>query len=122
MVFSLAGAGENLTPDVKGAEPGVRRLPIDLTLEIEDRAGAVARLPLSHFLFLQPQLEGQLGKAAFMSPFPRSEAVFQHFEYPLTAFAAANPGFEPANLVATRLIFDRSESGVVLLDDVGFRD
>jgi hypothetical protein len=57
-----------------------------------------------------------------MSPFPPSEAVFQHFEYPLVDFAAANPAFEPASLVQVRLIFDRSESGVVLLDDLGFRD
>jgi hypothetical protein len=116
LVFSLADA------DLKGDETRVSRLPIDLTLEVEDREGAVARLPLSHFSFLQPQLEGQLGKAAFMSRFPRSEAVFQHFEFPLVSFVAANPAFEPANLLQIRLVFDRSETGVVLLDDVGFRD
>jgi hypothetical protein len=122
LVFSLADAGENPTPDVKGDGTGTSRAPVDLTLEVEDRAGEVAKLPLSHFSFLQPQLEGRLGKAAFMSPFPPSEAVFQHFEYPLVDFAAANPAFEPASLVRVRLIFDRSESGVVLLDDLGFRD
>jgi hypothetical protein len=122
LVFSLADADENPAPDVKSGESGAWRPPIDLTLEVEDRAGTVARLPLSHFSFLQPQLEGQLGKAAFMSPFPRSEAVLQHFEFPLAAFVAANPAFEPASLLRIRLIFDRSEAGVVLLDDVGFRD
>jgi hypothetical protein len=122
MVFSLADADENPTQDVKGNETGIPRPLIDLTLEVKDRAGAVARLPLSHFSYLQPQLEGTLGKAAFMSPFPPSEAVFQHFEYPLAAFVTANPAFEPASLVQVRLVFDRSEWGGVLLDDLGFRD
>jgi hypothetical protein len=122
LVFSLADAGEDPSPDVKGDETETSRPPIDLTLEVEDRAGAMARLPLSHFSSLRPQLRGLLGKAAFMSPFPRSEAVFQHFEYPLADFVAANPAFEPASLVSVRLIFDRSESDVVLLDDLGFRD
>jgi len=49
------------------------REPINLTLEVVDSAGEVARLPLSHFAFLQPQLEGRIGKAAFMSPLPISE-------------------------------------------------
>jgi len=85
-----------------------------------DDAGEVARLPLSHFSLLQPQIEAQLGKAAFMSPLPTSEAVFQHFEYPLADFAAVNPALDPANLAAVRLVFDRSPAGVVVLDNLGF--
>jgi hypothetical protein len=122
LVFSLADAGENPTPDVKGDGTGTSRSPVDLTLEVEDRTGAVARLPLSHFSFLQPQLGGTLGKAAFMSPFPPSEAVFQRFEYPMVDFVAANLALLPASLVRVRLIFDRSESGAVVFDDVEFRD
>jgi hypothetical protein len=56
--------------------------PIDLTVEVVDGAGETARLPSSRFSLLQPQLKGQLGKAAFMSPVPTSEVVFQHFEFP----------------------------------------
>jgi hypothetical protein len=33
-----------------------------------------------------------------------------------------NPASEPADLLQIRLVFDRGETGVVLLDDVGFRD
>ena len=98
------------------------REPINLTVEVVDGAGEVARLPLSHFAFLQPQLEGRIGKAAFMSPLPVSEVVFQHFEFPLAAFVAGNPAFDPAGLAQVRLVFDRTRAGVVALDDVGFRD
>ena len=55
-----------------------------------------------------------------MSPLPASEVVFQHFEYPLADFAAANPAFDPANLTEVRLVFDRSPTGVVVLDNLGF--
>lgn len=87
-----------------------------------DGAGEAARLPLSHFSLLQPQLEGRLGKAGFMSPFPSSEAVFQHFEFPLGGFVISNPAFDPADLAQVRFIFDRTVEGVVVLDNVGFRD
>ena len=122
LVFALADANEDPTPETKDAGQQGPREPIDLTLEVVDGAGEVARLPLSHFSCLQPQLEGRIGKAAFMSPLPESEVVFQHFEFPLAAFVAANPAFDPTGLAQVRLVFDRTRVGVVVLDDVGFRD
>ena len=87
-----------------------------------DDTGNAARLPLSHFSFLQPQLEGQIAKAVFMSHLPKSEVVFQHFEFPLAAFTAANPAFDPISLAQFRFVFDRTRAGVIVLDDIGFRD
>jgi hypothetical protein len=77
---------------------------------------------LSHFSLLQPQLKAQLGKAGFMSPFPASEAVLTHFEFPLADFAAVNPAFDPTDLADIRLVFDRTEADVIVLDNVGFRN
>jgi hypothetical protein len=122
MVFSLASASEGTGSEADSAGSAGLRPAIDLTLEVGDRSGAVASLPLSYFKPLQPQLEAQLGKAAFMSPFPQSEPVYQHFEYPMAAFVEANPALELANLARVSLIFDRSAPGAVLLDDVGFGD
>jgi hypothetical protein len=122
LVFAMADADEDPAPETKGDyKPKNGRTLIDLTVEVMDRAGEVARLPLSHFSLLQPQLEGRLGKAGFMSPFPTSEAVLQHFEFPLADFVAANPAFDPARLAQVRFVFDRTEAGVVVLDNVGFR-
>ncbi len=95
--------------------------PIDLTVEVADRAGAVARLPLSHFSALQPQIEAPVVKAGFLTDTPTSEVVFQVFDFPLAAFADANPAFAPEALAKIRLVFDRSPKGVVILDDVGWR-
>ena len=119
---TLADANEDPTRETKDAGQKGEREPIDLTVEVMDGAGEVARLPLSHFSFLQPQLQGQIAKAAFMSPLPVSEVVFQHFEFPLAAFIAANPAFDPAGLTQVRFVFDRTPVGVVALDDIGFRD
>jgi len=90
--------------------------------ELADEMGEAARLPLSHFSLLQPQVEAHLGKARFMSPFPASEAVLQHFEFPMQGFVVANPAFAPARLAEVRLVFDRTEAGAIVLDNVAVRD
>lgn len=121
LVFSLADANEDPTSEIKDDGKSNPHELIDLTVEVVDRAGEIACLPLSHFSFLQPQLEGQIAKVAFMSPLPKSEVVFQHFEYPLAAFVTANPAFDPSSMEQVRFIFDRTRVGVVVLDDLGFR-
>lgn len=118
--FSLADADQPPNPDKKQPAPKERE-PFDLTLEVRDRAGETARLSLSHFALLQPQLRGRLGKMDFMGIIPSSEAVFQTFEFRLADFARANPRFDPARLVEVRFIFDRTPSGMVILDEIGFR-
>ena len=62
-------------------------------------------------------------KAPFMNltgPHP-SEPVFQSFEFPLAAFAAVDPSFNPATLTTVRFIFDRTPAGAVILDGLGIR-
>jgi hypothetical protein len=130
LVFSLADANADPTPDTdeandaKSKDESGPRQPIDLTVEAIDRSGRTVRLPLSSFSYLQPQIVMNLMKASFMNitgPSP-SEPIFQSFGFPLAAFVEADPVFDPANLTAIRFIFDRTPSGVVVLDDVGFRN
>jgi dienelactone hydrolase len=122
LVFSLADANEDPRPEGEGGDVTGRREPIDLTVEVVDEAGEAARLPLSRFSLLQPQLEGRLGKARFFSPFPTSEPVLQHFAFGMEDFVAINPAFEPARLAEVRWVFDRTDAGVVVLDNVGIRE
>ncbi len=95
--------------------------PIDFTLELTDSAGNMARLPLSYYAKLQPQIETEVTKAAYMNDAGSSEVVLQTFEFPLAAFVSVNPKLDATTLRSLRLVFDRSEKGVVILDDVGFR-
>lgn len=121
LVFSMADARPDPSDETRAEAVFGNRLPLDLTIEVIDHAGHSARLPLSHFSLLQPQLEGNLGKARWMSPFPTSEVVLQHFEFALKDFVAANPTFRPADLAEVRFVFDRTKAGVLVLDDLGFR-
>jgi len=124
LVFSMADASKDPTPETEDEDEEKKgaRNPIDLTVEMVDSAGKASLLPLSHFSLLQPQLKGQQGKAKSMSPFPTSEAVLQHFEFLLADFVATNAALDPAGLVQVRFLFDRTEAGVVVLDNVGFRN
>lgn len=121
LVFSMADARLDPSEERRTEAAFDQRTPIDLTIEVIDRSGTPASLPLSHFSLLQPQLEGNLGKARWMSPFPTSEVVLQHFEFSLKDFVAANPAFRPAELSQVRFVFNRTKKGVVVMDDVGFR-
>ncbi len=117
--FSLADADEPPTPDAPRDE--APRAPLDLTLELRDTAGNTARLPLSHFALLQPQIRARIGKASFMHAVAVSEAVFQTFEFRLGDFLGDNPAFDPAKLVEVHFVFDRTPAGVVILDEIGVR-
>jgi hypothetical protein len=130
LIFSLADANEDPAPGANGGKKAASqsgsgaRQPIDLTVEVIDRSGRAVRLPLSSFSYLQPQIVMNLYKAPFMNiagPAP-SEPIFESFEFPLAAFAAADPGFDPAALTTIRFVFDRTPAGVIILDDLGFRN
>jgi hypothetical protein len=95
--------------------------PIDLTVEIEDAGGRTARLPLGRFRLLQPQVEAQVDKAAWLSDEKSSELVLDAFELPLAAFREANPGLDLSRLRAVRFVFDRTDKGVIVLDDLAIR-
>lgn len=128
LTFHLADAKEkpseplgSMANDEKKDEDEARE-PIDLTVAIESGAGHFARLPLSSFSALQPQIEAQVAKAGLLNDTPTSEVVFQIFDFPLSAFLAANPALDLTRLRTVRFVFDRTARGVVVLDDVGFRD
>jgi dienelactone hydrolase len=105
----------------EGLPASARRAPVDLTIELRDAAGAVARLPLSHVSHLQPRLESRVWKGWFAPREPPVHAVFRTFIFPLSGFVAASPGFDPARLTEVRLVFDRTPVGLVVLDNVGLR-
>jgi len=93
---------------------------LDLTVELTSANGPSVRLPLSRFRAIPVILEARMTKfwdeqAVFQKS---SEPVLQSFVLPLSAFIQADSRFDPAALSAIRLVFDRSPTGVVALDDV----
>lgn len=96
--------------------------PLDLSIEVEDAAGATARLPLSRFGPIRRPIElivyrrRGMDKQRFASV---SELVLQTYVLPLRDFAREVPAFDPAKLAAVRLLFDRTRTGTVVVSDIG---
>ncbi len=109
--------------DAEDADPGDEaRTPVELTVAAIDLDGDTARTTLNDYGALRKPLtirvlrRRDLESQRFADPW---ELILQHFSIPLSDFAAANPAFDPATLATVALIFDRTEAGTVVVDDVG---
>lgn len=116
LVFSLADARLNpIGPDWQ---------PLDLTVELVDDSGQMAHLPLSSYAPLPPPVTFHTHKVPILetSDTRSSEIIFQSYAFPLLAFQAENPDFNPDTLAIIHFRFDRSPQGLVALDELGFRE
>ena len=94
---------------------------LDFTIALVDEAGREARLPLSAVAPLPPPIPFDVWKHPLLSERgAQAEPVFQSYLLPLEAFEAET-GFDVTALAAIQFIFDRSESGEMWVDDVGWR-
>jgi hypothetical protein len=103
-------------------EAGKDSTPVDLTVEMTDAAGHVARLPLSHFGVPRRPLEIHILRRHDQEQqrYPTQyELVLQTYVFPLAEFAQASPQFDPTRLRSVRLVFDRLVAGTVVVDDIG---
>lgn len=114
-------AGGGKKPDPKKTPPDTT--PMDLSVELVDAAGAVARAPLSQFGTPRRPLEITVyrrkgrDKQAFPNPY---ELVLQTYVMPFREFARSSPGFDASRVRTLRLVFDRTRVGQVVVDDIGF--
>lgn len=121
LVLDIAELDENPDPAATGRR-NRRKEPLDFTVELRDRNGTVARLPLSHFGGVPLPLKTRYMKWAALEGLfgTKAEPVFETLELPLDDFAVAAPGFAPADLQSITFAFDRSDRGVVAFNRVGF--
>ena len=108
-----------------GAENDDQYEPLDLTIELCDSEGNCAALPLSSVGPVHPALTVRLAKwkwleKKFVEEF--SERILQTYEIPIHSFVENNSLLDPAKLESIRFIFDRSEKGIIMLDDIGFSE
>ncbi len=95
-----------------------KKKPVEFTVELVAADGATARLPLT----VAPILKVQFTKWSYfddMAYKSATEPVFQTFELPLAAFVKANPQLDLRRLQSIRFCFDRTESGVIAVDEIG---
>jgi hypothetical protein len=132
LYFVMADAKENSNPHPNEEEEfpnkkenddkqdEEKKEPIDLTIVLLDSAGYTAALPLSAYSYLSRQLEPKLMKADFMTDIAKSDLVFQVFFYPLSTFGEQNPRLDIGSIKEIRFVFNRTEDGVVVIDNIGF--
>ena len=97
--------------------------PMDLTIELTDAGGTVARLPLSTFGAIRRPLETRIMRREKRDKSQHTtlfELVLQSYVLPFSEFIAVSPTFDPTRLRTIRFVFDRTVAGTVVLDDVGF--
>jgi len=92
--------------------------PLDWTIELVDRKGQSASLPLSHDEVLYPLVQAVPRRASFLDANDPEEILFRRFALPIDDFVAANPSFDPASLASINFIFDRAEKGAIIVDDL----
>ena len=109
LVLSLANTSK------KDEEP-------NFTIQLETIDGATVSLPFSQFAAIAPRLKVRTSKMGFLESalIEPAEVVLQTYELPLAAFARADARFNPARLKTITLRFDRTRSGEIALDRVGF--
>lgn len=92
--------------------------PLDWTIELVDRNGQRASLPLSHDEALYPLIQAVPRRAGFLDSSDQEEILFRRFALPIDDFVAANPSFDPTSLAIISFIFDRAEKGAIIIDDL----
>jgi hypothetical protein len=108
-----------------GVENDDQYEPLDLTIELCDSDGNCAALPLSSVGPVHPALIVRLAKwkwleKKFIEEF--SERILQTYEIPIQQFIESDSLLDPSKLQSIRFIFDRSETGIIMLDDIGFSE
>ncbi len=96
--------------------------PLDLTIELCDSEENCAALPLSSVGPVHPALPVRLAKWKWLeekSIETFSERIMQTYEIPIYSFIKNNSILDPSKLESIRFIFDRSNKGSIMLDDIG---
>ncbi|MDQ8155676.1 MAG: hypothetical protein P3B98_13580, partial [Gemmatimonadota bacterium] len=118
-----SGASRKKSKAAKGAADSVVVLDFHVVLETAD--GLTASVALSELAPLPPPLPIRLYKWArsekrFGASSRDYDQVLTRYAVPLADLERKVPGFKSERVRAVRFVFDRSESGTVLLDGVGF--
>ena len=117
---TAGGAGQDRREDRASTDD--EKPPLELTVQAVDADGDTARVGLTDYgalrrpLTIRVMRRRDLEDDRFANPW---ELILQHFSIPLSDFSAENPAFDPGTLRAIALVFDGTEAGTVVVDDVG---
>ena len=94
--------------------------PIDFTIQLTNSLGQNISFPLSKFAPLQRTLEVMILKKGFAKDDKESENIFQTFYFPMKQIQKINPNVKLFDIKELKFIFNNTQSGVVIIDNIGF--
>ncbi len=93
--------------------------PIDFSIQLKDSFGETVYFPLSNFSALQRRLTTKVWKMDYNDS-AKSETVMQLFSFPIEDMLILNPSFNSKQITEIQFIFDKTEKGLVVIDNIGF--
>lgn len=93
--------------------------PIDFSIQLKDNLGETVDFPLSNFSALQRRLTTKVWKMDYNNS-AKSESVMQLFSFPIEDMLTINPNFNSKQITEIKFIFDRTDKGLVVIDNIGF--
>ncbi|MDP6535470.1 MAG: hypothetical protein QGG02_03895 [Gammaproteobacteria bacterium] len=94
---------------------------LDWSIVLEDANGNSARRLLSSRESLYPQIKGNTLLAQYGYSGAQSEAVMKYYSFELDGFEADTSGFNRNRVSRISFLFDQSERGSILVDDIGLQ-
>jgi hypothetical protein len=93
---------------------------LDWHIMLTDTQGNQAKLLLSDYQALYPELMRQTRRLNVMYKQPQSEIVLKRYAIPLADFVKQNGQLTTPSLASMSFVFDQGEQGAIWLNDVGF--
>ncbi len=93
---------------------------VDFTVQLKDASGNVCNFPLSKCSPLQPLLKRKMTKWSFMQTSDETESIQQFLYFPLNELDGNGQEFDFENIAGISFIFDRTPTGVVAVNKIGF--
>ena len=94
---------------------------LDWTIVLRDANGTEAELPLSHDHALYPLVHAVPRRASFLDDNDPTEVLFSSYAFSLEDFAATNSAFDPTRIAMISIVFDGSDKGAIIMDDLSIR-
>jgi hypothetical protein len=94
---------------------------LDWSIVLRDADGAEARLPLRHDQALYPLVHARPRRASFLDDNDPTEVLFRSYALALDDIVAANPSFDADCIAMISFVFDGSDKGAIIMDDISIR-
>jgi hypothetical protein len=131
----LSQAGVETLPDDwkdEDDDPGARRKAtagedepqdalLDWSIVLRDGNGAEAELPLRHDQALYPLVKAMPRRASFLDDNDPTEVLFRSYALAMDDFVVANPSFDADHIAMISFVFDGSDRGAIIMDDISIR-